>query len=173
MQRVTTRAYSTSRYVSSVVPVIDFGKFISGNAADKKKVAQQIGDACELIGFLVIKDHRVPQPVIDRAWTETRKFFDLPASTKELYTSKNEAEYPYGYVGFGKEILSAGKVGCLCSVCDDVNMLQSQLRALSCAICPCLARQSALYGSFKRVTFMLLVTPPSTMHFDLYKCACV
>lgn len=111
------RAYSSSAAARCVVPVIDFAPFAKGTAADKKKVAQTIGDACEHIGFLVIKNHGVSQPVINAAWTETRKFFDLSADVKEKYTSTNESEYPYGYVGFGKEVLSAGKVcdcPCVC-----------------------------------------------------------
>ncbi len=33
-----------------MVPVIDVGPLIKGSAAEKKRVAQQIGTACENIG---------------------------------------------------------------------------------------------------------------------------
>lgn len=111
MQAIARRAYSSTPKLRCVVPVIDFEPFLKGKSADKAAVAKQIGDACENIGFLVIKGHGVPQGTIDYAWEETRAFFDLPAKVKETYTSRNEASYPYGYVGFGKEDLAAGKVG--------------------------------------------------------------
>jgi isopenicillin N synthase-like dioxygenase len=63
---------------------------------------------------MTVVNHQVPQAVIDSAWKDTRMFFDLPASEKVKATSVNEAEYPYGYVGFGDETLSAGKVCCAC-----------------------------------------------------------
>jgi isopenicillin N synthase-like dioxygenase len=110
MHTIARRGYSTSRSLRCVIPVINFEPFLKGNAADKQRVANAINDACENIGFLVVVGHGVSKPVIDTVWKETRNFFDLPAEEKEKYVSVNEAEYPYGYVGFGKEVLSAGKV---------------------------------------------------------------
>jgi isopenicillin N synthase-like dioxygenase len=110
---ILKRSFTASARASATVPVIDFAPFLGGGAADKKRVARSIGDACENIGFLVVMGHSVPKPVIDAAWKDTRAFFDLPAGEKDKWTSRNEAEYPYGYVGMGKEILSAGKVWCI------------------------------------------------------------
>jgi hypothetical protein len=45
-----SRLYSTSRAVAAVVPIIDVEPLIKGNAADKKRVAKEIGSACEKIG---------------------------------------------------------------------------------------------------------------------------
>ncbi len=117
---VARRMYSSSRVAAATVPVIDVGPLVKGNLADKKRVAKEIGDACENIGFFTVVNHHVNPKVIDTAWTDTRTFFDLDADTKEKYTSVNEAEYPYGYVGFGKEILSAGKVCVLLVVLSSV-----------------------------------------------------
>ena len=70
--------------------------------------------ACEHIGFFTVVNHGANASVVSAAWEDTRRFFDLDAASKEKWTSVNEAEYPYGYVGFGKEILSAGKVRAAC-----------------------------------------------------------
>ena len=110
LSTVARRTYSTSRAAAATVPIIDVGPLVRGGLTDKKRVAKEIGEACENIGFFTVVNHNVNQKVIDAVWTDTRKFFDLGEAEKEKMTSKNEAEYPYGYVGFGKEILSAGKV---------------------------------------------------------------
>jgi hypothetical protein len=44
------RLYSSSPLARCMVPVIDVGPLIKGSAADKKRVAKQIGAACENIG---------------------------------------------------------------------------------------------------------------------------
>jgi isopenicillin N synthase-like dioxygenase len=42
-------------------------------------------------------------------WRETAGFFDLSTEEKEKYTSRSQAEYPFGYSKFKGEVLSAGK----------------------------------------------------------------
>jgi isopenicillin N synthase-like dioxygenase len=64
------------------VPVVDLAALGSGSAADRDRVAAQIGDACETIGFFTIVNHRVPAAVIDRAWAAARRFFDRPEEDK-------------------------------------------------------------------------------------------
>jgi isopenicillin N synthase-like dioxygenase len=46
------------------------------------RVAEQVGAACERIGFFTIVNHGVPAAVIEDAWAAARAFFDLPEPDK-------------------------------------------------------------------------------------------
>lgn len=47
------------------VPIIDLTPYWTGAEASKRAGAQQIGEACRDIGFLIITGHGVPQGLID------------------------------------------------------------------------------------------------------------
>jgi isopenicillin N synthase-like dioxygenase len=94
--------------MSITIPVIDLGKFINGTAEERAEVVQEIGKACEDIGFIVFKNHCVDSKVIEDAWNVTARFFDLPDSEKATLI-RDQNDYPFGYTAFGGEILSAGK----------------------------------------------------------------
>jgi isopenicillin N synthase-like dioxygenase len=51
----------------------------------------------------------VSDEVIDTMWSETAGFFDRPVEEKVTYISANQEEYPFGYIKYKGEILSAGK----------------------------------------------------------------
>jgi isopenicillin N synthase-like dioxygenase len=104
-------------------------------------VAQQIGTACEEVGFFVVTNHGVDQHTIDKAWNDTQSYFDMPVENKVggpgarlLMTN----DFPYGYSPFGGEVLSKGKVDVDGEAADDVkggkvpDALQSQ--CLACTV---------------------------------------
>lgn len=91
------------------VPIISLDAWYDGSPAGKRAVAEAVDYAASQVGFLGIVGHRFPQETMDRTWSATRAFFDLPEEAKEAYTSEDEREYPYGYVGFGEETLSVSK----------------------------------------------------------------
>ncbi len=64
------------------IPVIDFGPFIEGSSAGRQAVADAIARAAESIGFFYIRNHGMPQATIDRAFAESKKFFELPVEQK-------------------------------------------------------------------------------------------
>eukprot|EP00742_Colponemidia_sp_Colp-10_P000605 GILJ01000661.1.p1 GENE.GILJ01000661.1~~GILJ01000661.1.p1 ORF type:complete len:360 (-),score=46.25 GILJ01000661.1:164-1195(-) len=98
------RPFSTNAKTDEV-PFIDLQPFLHGSAADKQRVAKQIGEACERIGFFMIGNHGVPQTVIDKCWNSTRTFFDGPLRDKNVPMTE---DYPYGYSGYKEEVLSKG-----------------------------------------------------------------
>ena len=55
------------------VPVIDL-------TASEATVVEQVGAACERIGFFTITNHGVPAEVIEGAWRAARAFFDRPVA---------------------------------------------------------------------------------------------
>lgn len=64
------------------IPLIDFGPFLSGSPADRRRVAQDIAQACESIGFLYLKNHGVPEEKISSAFEAARFFFNLPSEIR-------------------------------------------------------------------------------------------
>jgi isopenicillin N synthase-like dioxygenase len=94
--------------MSNAIPIIDLGKFIHGNQAERAAIGAEMAKACEEIGFMVIKNHCVDPKVIEDAWAVTSAFFDQPAEYKTSLC-KDQEEYPFGYTAFGGEVLSAGK----------------------------------------------------------------
>lgn len=93
----------------NIVPIIDISGFFNGSSSERLNIAQQIGQACQDIGFFVIKGHNVPQTIIDDAWGSTQDFFDLDLEAKLPY-DLDQHIYPFGYTKIGGEILSTGKL---------------------------------------------------------------
>jgi isopenicillin N synthase-like dioxygenase len=83
------------------IPTIDISPYLDGT--DKKGVAAQINKACEEIGFFMIKGHGVPLDILQKVQTVSKKFFDLPLSTK----LETQAPFGLGYMGVGKENVAA------------------------------------------------------------------
>jgi hypothetical protein len=84
------------------VPVIDLAGLSSGEISDRIAVAREVRDACIRVGFFYVKNHGVPQEVIDRAFEVSKKFFSLPAEDKmEVYVTKNESFKGYEDIHYG------------------------------------------------------------------------
>jgi isopenicillin N synthase-like dioxygenase len=61
---------------------IDIEPFRTGSEHDKRRVAREVGRACEEIGFLTIVGHGVPEEIARRIDEVARAFFDLPLEEK-------------------------------------------------------------------------------------------
>jgi len=64
------------------VPIIDLAPYWTEAEARKRKMAQQAGEACRDIGFLIIAGHGVPLDLIGAVDDVSREFFDLPLEEK-------------------------------------------------------------------------------------------
>jgi len=87
------------------VPAIDIGPFLSGDAEGKHSVVKEVADACRDIGFLVIKNHGLPNDVLEAAFRESRAFFDLPQEAKDRARPDGPAKQR-GYHGFASRGLA-------------------------------------------------------------------
>ncbi|GES33549.1 2-oxoglutarate and iron-dependent oxygenase domain-containing protein [Streptomyces angustmyceticus] len=86
--------------VDGYVPVIDLASALGGDAADRRAVADAIGETCETSGFLVVVGHGVPAETLTRMYDATREFFALPQEQKEALRS--DARDPL-MRGFGRK----------------------------------------------------------------------
>lgn len=82
------------------VPVLDFACMYSSRQDDRQRFARALRDACTNVGFFYLKNHGVPNAVMDRAADAMRKFFALSVEEKmriHYLTSQNHR----GYVATG------------------------------------------------------------------------
>ena len=84
------------------IPVVDLSKFVNGNEADRAAFVQEIGRAFTEVGFVGVKNHGVPQDLVDNFYSASKAFFSLPVDNKRSYEVAGLAGQR-GYTSFGKE----------------------------------------------------------------------
>ena len=62
------------RYSSETVPVVDFGPYLAGEPGALEKAAREADTASRNLGFFFIRNHGVPQELIDRMLGRTTDF---------------------------------------------------------------------------------------------------
>lgn len=67
---------------SNGIPQIDIAPMLAGDPAGKRRIAEQVGDALETIGFFTIVGHGVPDRVVRDARDLAYEFFALPLEEK-------------------------------------------------------------------------------------------
>lgn len=83
------------------IPIVDLSDFLAGGER-KQKFVHELGKAFEDIGFVSVRNHGVPQEVIDAYYNAVMQFFALPRETKFSYEIPDLAGQR-GYTSFGKE----------------------------------------------------------------------
>ena len=91
--------------IASEIPTVDLGAFSSGASEYKARVAEEVDEICQSIGFLVIANHGIAGEVIDEAWSAAEAFFDLPLQEK-LELQSPTPDCPRGYFPFEEESLA-------------------------------------------------------------------
>ena len=78
------------------IPVIDIAALSGTDRAAFEAAAREIGIACETVGFFYIRNHGVPQPLIDRTYALSRRFHTAPL-TKRMEVSVENSPGNRGY----------------------------------------------------------------------------
>src|SRR5277367_6250926 len=73
----TLEAPATSR-----IAEIDIGPFLAGEPGALERTARVLGEASEDLGFYFIRNHGIPQSLIDRVFAEAERFHSLPLERK-------------------------------------------------------------------------------------------
>jgi isopenicillin N synthase-like dioxygenase len=91
--------------MTAAVPMIDISGFARGDEASRTRIANEISEALEEIGFLVVQGHDVNPKTIGVVRELTWRFFDLPLAEK-LRSRKPIKGAWRGYVTADDENLS-------------------------------------------------------------------
>ncbi len=83
----------------SQIPVIDLG--VAGGT-EREALAREVGKICHEVGFLLVKNHGVPQELTDRAFEQCARFFALPLADK-LTIDKRTSRHFRGWEPEGAE----------------------------------------------------------------------
>jgi isopenicillin N synthase-like dioxygenase len=84
------------------IPTVDLADFLNGDPAKKKSFVQALGKAYEEVGFVAVKNHGIPDGLIEDLYKYVQEFFSLPLEQKKKYEIKGLAGQR-GYTSFGKE----------------------------------------------------------------------
>lgn len=85
------------------IPIVDLAQFTKGNTEQKQNFVYELGRAFEEVGFVSVRNHGVPQSLIDDYYKTVQKFFSLSTETKKKY-EKIELAGQRGYTSFGREV---------------------------------------------------------------------
>ncbi|MCS6935893.1 MAG: isopenicillin N synthase family oxygenase [Chitinophagales bacterium] len=83
------------------IPIVDLSDFTAGGER-KQRFVEQLGRAFEETGFVSVRNHGVPQQLIDDYYEAVKKFFALPLEVKKKYEIP-ELAGQRGYTSFGRE----------------------------------------------------------------------
>lgn len=101
---------TTMTAIKNSVPTVDLSQFVNGSEADKQAFVQQLGDAFHNIGFVSVKNHGIPQELIDEFYKHVNGFFKLEDEVKAKYEVEGLGGQR-GYTSFGKEHAKHSNVG--------------------------------------------------------------
>ncbi|WP_448663055.1 isopenicillin N synthase family dioxygenase [Sphingomonas sp. CJ20] len=81
---------------------------LADQASDPEGFARRFGESFQRFGFAVVRDHGIPQELIERAWAMTKAFFALPEAEKRaMYVEGGGGAR--GYTPFKTEIAKGAK----------------------------------------------------------------
>ena len=84
------------------IPLIDFSAFLSGDEQIKKRTANAVLSGFQRAGFIYLRNHGIPKPVVQQTFAQSAAFFKRPQTQKDqLAWTTPEANR--GYVTQGRE----------------------------------------------------------------------
>ena len=84
------------------IPVVDLADFTTGTPEKKRAFVRELGEAYAEVGFVAVKNHGIPEQVIEDLYKQVQAFFSLPQDKKSAYEITGLAGQR-GYTSFGKE----------------------------------------------------------------------
>jgi isopenicillin N synthase-like dioxygenase len=94
-----TPSHARPRTLEPVIPVIDLGPYFAGVPGAIDRLAGELAEALETIGFFIIVNHGVPRALIDRTFEEARRFHAQPMAAKMALRMN---EHNNGYMAMGR-----------------------------------------------------------------------
>jgi isopenicillin N synthase-like dioxygenase len=92
----------------NTIPTVDLSEYLSGDAGRMHQFAQALGKAYQEVGFVAVRNHGVPQSLVDDFYRSVQAFFAQPEAMKKKYEIEGLAGQR-GYTSFGKEHAKGSK----------------------------------------------------------------
>jgi isopenicillin N synthase-like dioxygenase len=88
--------------VCSQVPIVDFGRFLKGNASERQATGEEVLNAFKNVGFVYLAQHSIPASQLANVFDHSKRFFELsPQEKTKLAWVSPQANR--GYVAPGRE----------------------------------------------------------------------
>ncbi|KAJ3104791.1 hypothetical protein HDU97_008859 [Phlyctochytrium planicorne] len=100
--KLPKHAKSVSTSSKKTIPVVDFGRYLIGNANDKAAAAKEVVDAFTKVGFVYLANHGIPDAMLKGVFDKSKAFFNLPLEEK-IKIAWETPESNRGYVSPGRE----------------------------------------------------------------------
>jgi isopenicillin N synthase-like dioxygenase len=84
----------------TTIPLVDIAALQGGDTAGREAVARNIAKACETAGFLYVKNHGVPDGVVEDVFAAARWFFSIPQAERDAIDVAHSRCFR-GYVPMG------------------------------------------------------------------------
>lgn len=92
--------FHADRMDFSEIPIIDIGAMQGDDPVAKMAAAKAVRDAAINVGFFYIRNHGIPEAVIEAAHRSAERFYDLPGEVKRQYdvalTKRHKGYVPVG-----------------------------------------------------------------------------
>src|SRR5258705_10246002 len=75
------------------IPTIDMGPVRAGDPGADRRMAAELRHVTETVGFFYLKNHGVPQSLIERMFVESKRFFALHLEEKRKIPRIDNAGY--------------------------------------------------------------------------------
>jgi len=85
------------------IPTLDMSPYLRNEPGGRERVAAQLKEFTETVGFFYLKSHSVPQSLIDRVFEQSRRFHALPEEVKSQVPWIDIDTHRAGYQGIQKE----------------------------------------------------------------------
>jgi isopenicillin N synthase-like dioxygenase len=90
----TSRTGAVDELAANEIPILDLGPFLAGATGALDAVATQLYRASTEVGFYYLKNHGVPESLINQTFSESSRFHALPLEQKQgLKLDKNKIGY--------------------------------------------------------------------------------
>ena len=78
------------------VPELSLSDFTSGDPARREAFSRNLMAGLQRYGFFILKDHNVPEALLDRAYRQAEALFALPEATKRQWAGGMRGYTPFG-----------------------------------------------------------------------------
>lgn len=85
------------------IPTLDFAPYLDGRPGGFEAVAAKLREISMTVGFFYLKNHGIPQDLVDRTFAQARRFHGLPDDEKKKIPWHDGALFKIGYEGYAAE----------------------------------------------------------------------